>query len=182
MYRIQTEFTGLPGTPYLSTMYFNEVAGSVEDAHAAVAAFWGDLANDLCGGLVWEVLPDVAIINATTGLTTGVETVPVVQGEASGAASPLPYATQGLIRWSTGIFEGGREIKGKTYLPGMITGGNTAGRPNAGALQAFQSAVDVILSAAGSELVIWSRKNLSAATATGGSPWNQYAVLRSRRD
>lgn len=182
MYRVRTEFNGLVGAPWISTMYFSDGGGSAAQAVAAVGTFWGSVDNVMDSEVDWRTLPDVETVDEATGNVTAVTQVTPVTGSGSLAAEALPIATQGLIRWRTGVYVSGREIRGRTFIPGLTETANDNGAPSAAVIGVLGTAGATLVSDANSVLVIWSRKNATAPPVVTTSTWGSFAVLRSRRD
>lgn len=182
MYRVRTVFTGIQGSPWLSTMYFDSLgAGTAQQAVSAVGTFWGALDNFMGAGVAWATEADVADINSTTGQPEDVTSTTPSTGAGSGGADLLPAATQGLIQWRTGVFANGREVRGRTFIPGLMETASTGG-PSGTFASAAPTAAAALIADANSTLIIWSRANSSFAPVTSGTLWTSFAVLRSRRD
>lgn len=183
MYRVRTVFTGTPGAPYLSTMYFAESGGTAQQAATAVGTFWGAVDSNLTNSINWATEADVALVNAATGaVTAAVATVPVT-GTGALADAQLPRASQGLVRWLTGIYVGGRQIRGRTFIPGVTEGGNTTDGLITPALQGvIDAAAATLIASANADLEVWSRALGQSNVATVGTTWSEFAILRSRRD
>lgn len=191
MYRVQTSFTGAPVTGGgLNTLYFEAGGGlTAADAHDAVVDFWTLCAGAIDSELAMTVLGEIAVIDEATGTLTGVEsaTPVVVAGGASGDA--LPLATQGLIRWRTGEFVNGREVRGRTFVPGPVEVLSTGGRPESSYVGGLNTAAAGLIAETTAALLIWHRPGPNAVLEPGsshpvltGSTWSEWAVLRSRRD
>ena len=182
--KVQTVHTGVPGSPFVSTMYFTFVAGQADQTLANVLECWGDLATVMHTDLVSTVEREQVLIEDTTGAATGTELAagPNAIG-ATDAFEPMPAATQGLIQLRTGTYVGGREIRGRLFVPSPCedTGHAT---PSA----AYQTLVNgafqdlIVDSSTSGPWRVWSRKNLQSAVVTTANTWSQWAVLRSRRD
>jgi hypothetical protein len=185
--RTRVQITGMSGGPALSTMYWlGETQGDAEAAIAAVAAGWSALEANLANDIAWSTEPDVDTIDAQ-GVLTGSFQVAVESGAGTSVNDPLAWATQGLLRWGTGVIRNGREVRGRTYLPGFTEADNVNGAPAPSAITVMQAAVAGFLPATGAVMVIWARPSPDLTTGQfapvqGGSPWNRWAVLRSRRD
>lgn len=183
MLRVRTAITGIQGAPYLSTMYFGTADSQTgaDNANAAVAAFWTTIkarwpatVSFTTDGLVSQ-LTAAGVLTATYNVTS-------TTGAGTATASLGPHAVQGLIRWSTGVFTGGREIRGRTFIPAVQTmDQTTAGLPIAAYLTVLNTAA-TNLRASGAGLSIWSRKNGTNNLVSGGQAWTDFASLRSRRD
>lgn len=181
VWRVRTAITGGPGGAELSTHYFDTSAGTAQDAADAVRAFWADCSGVIDGSYHFTVEPLVYTIDLTTGQAIATTTTSTTAVTGGSGTDPLPPATQALIRWHTGAFTGGRELIGKTYIPGMVENYNAAGIPTSTLLTTLTTACNNLGSGGPPNLVIWSRKHHLTAPAGLGSVWNQWAVLRSRR-
>jgi hypothetical protein len=183
MWRVETVTTGLDGSPFLSTHWFNDTAGTVDDAVASVVELWGDLASVIVNDLTMSVQSTVYVVDQATGLIEGT----TISGEAADVvgldtSTPLASATQGLIRWLTGDYLGGREVRGRMFIPGPSITALTNGGPSTTYQGVLSSAALTFIGNPGTLPVVYSRVNANAAGIVTGSPWNEFAVLRSRRD
>lgn len=181
--RVRTDLQQMAGNPLVSTMHFDGTTGGASEAASAVASFWSALEPIMSTGCTWEIESEVEVINSSTGALVGVDPI---GGGASGAGeatgNPLPLATQGLIRWNTGQINAGRRFYGRTFIPGMTENYNETGVPVPDAITAMAAAATAILSAPDASFVIYGPKHHFFAAVTSGTPWAEWAVLRSRRD
>jgi len=164
-------------------MYFDEVGGgTASNAVADTLTFWTNLKNVIDNSLLFTIEAEVAIVSEGTGQVTGI--VGTAGGAVAGddAGDPAPWATQGLIRWRTGTFIAGREVRGRTFIPGVTEARANGGVPDASYKSNCVTAINALIGSTNSTLVSWSRKNGDSAPVIAGSPWEQFAVLRSRRD
>jgi len=182
MRRVTQVATGVAGSPYYLTAYFDSGNGTAQTN----ATNWRNL---LSGGVSTYVAPltflpitEVARIDPTTGDLVGLDPVTVAQQVFTGAGDPLPAATSLLLRWRTGEYVGGREIRGRTNIPRMQELDNTGGVPSATLVSTWAARLATFLAASDSIHVVWSPKNGVWAPTTSNSVWAQWAVLRSRRD
>lgn len=182
MYRVRTVFTGVTGSPWVSTAFFAEGAGSAQQAATAVGAFWNAADALMEASVSWTTLADVEGVNAANGQVHSVFSTTPVTGSGAAATTGLPTAAQGLVRWRTGVYVNGREIRGRWFIPGIATGNNNDGAPSATMVSTLNTAASTLIGDANSVLEIWSRANGSSADVTSGTTWSQFAVLRSRRD
>lgn len=192
MLRVRTTFTGLSGSPYLNTFYF---LGSLEDqaeadaANGHVGTFWNAMEGGFSNQLTWSTEGVVDKLTAA-GELTGSFAVVAQSGVGAETGDPLPHSNQLLIRWSTGTFSGGRERKGRTFVPGLTELNSTNGVVTTNTINLLQPAVNALNAAVNPSLAIWSRPRPNAvppfggaaSTVSGGTIWNQFAILRSRRD
>lgn len=183
MWRVRTVLTGLAGSPYLNTFYFDDdSAQTAQDAADAVGAFWTAVDAFLPNTLSWSTEAAVDQLGVD-GVLTG--STPTSTSNGTGAINAVLHnpATQALVRWNTGQFLGGRELRGRTYIPGMSNSTNTSsGTPDPTFTAAVDAAAEGLISDPNSELLVWSKRWSSSATVAAASVWNQWAVLRSRRD
>jgi hypothetical protein len=176
--------TGHPGAPYFSTMYFGGVGNvAAGEAAAAVREYWDGIKGFINSGLQIQVQPEQEDVDPVTGNIldeyTNVQAVVAATGNA-----PLPFSTQGLHRWRTNTFIGGKRIAGRTFIPNLANDAQLNAVPSAGFLAALNTEGGILLAAGGptNQFGVWSRKNGSFHEATSQSPWTNFAVLRSRRD
>lgn len=182
--RLRTTITGSTGAPYLSTTYWTRTDSSSAGLAAdAVAAFWESIASEMSSDLSWNVEGFCDVIDDATGTLVGIDTIGGGNsGDGGDTGEPLPFATQGLLQLRTGVVVGGRALRGRLFIPGATEGKSTDGVPSSDYRSEISSAYSAMMAVSGAEMLIWSRKNGTSSPVTGGSPWNQWAVLRSRRD
>jgi len=185
MLRVRTSITGQPGLPALSTMYFTAVAEDLtaaNAANAAVGAFWSTVDNQMLNGTAWATHNEVAVLDAAGNLTGTFGVAPQF-GAGAIFGNITPPATQGLVRWATNLFLGGRRLRGHTFVPAIptsaVAGGGT---PSVNLLLALDTAAANLIISPVVDFVIWSKKNGVTAPVTTGGGWDEFAVLRSRRD
>jgi hypothetical protein len=181
--RVQTIFTGVAGTPYYSNHYFAASVGTVDDVTGAISTFWTALEPEMALGLDYTVDPAVQLIDTELDAIISVA-VSSITGSGGGTANAdiLPLTAQGLIRWRTGTYVGGRELRGRTFIPGPTVADAEDGEPISAYLSVLKSAADALVADVDTELVIWSRKNLDASPVQLTSVWGKFASMRSRRD
>jgi hypothetical protein len=183
MIRVTTEFGGVTGTPWVSQMYFaGSDAAAAAGASSDVSVFWTNLEDRIEDSVTYVVSGEVPSIDPATGDIIEVHFVTSNSGSGSATGDPLPRANQGLIRWRTGIYLSGREVRGRTFVPGPVeidSGAN--GVPTPTYVSDLAAAANTLVGLT-SDLGVWSPTHGVFHVATGSSAWNQFAVLRSRRD
>lgn len=180
-HKILVEWTGLAGSPYLSTFWISTDNHPTPAAAAnAVLSNLSTLASDLADAMSFNYVPEVTTY-ATPSQPTGTTIIaPGPVQNCSAPADPLPRSSQGLIKWDTGFYIGARRVQGKTFIPGYTVGVNDAtGRPDTAALSSMQAVVNAFL---GDGPQVASRKADQFIPIVAGAPWSEWAVLRSRRD
>lgn len=186
MIRVRTQFTVPQGGPYLSTMYFGTAAATATQAEAdaavaATGAFWNTVKGAMGTTVSYATLTEVAQLDVD-GTLTGLFTTTPQTGTGVVAAQLLPYASQALVRWATGSFVAGKQIKGRTFIPGITKNGDTDGKLDGPTQTLIQGAANTLNGVTTPPLVVWSKRWALTATVSSASVWNQFAVLRSRRD
>jgi hypothetical protein len=182
MLRTRTVFTGGLGGPYLSTFFFDgDTQGQADNAADAAHDFWDTLKAWIVDGMTIAVEPEVVEIDVASGnpVQTFLTTQDAVVTTSGSAEAPV--ATQGLISWRTGFYLGAREVRGRTFIPGVPQSSLGDGVPAAGYLAALTSAKTGLIANI-ADFGIYSHAHHVFATAISGTPWNQWATLRSRRD
>lgn len=191
IYRVTTRWTGFQGAPGYSNFHFHELSGSPgpEDGRNRVVAFFNEVRTLLPTDVGFLTEGEVTIIDETTGMIEGYETVsenpPPGNGLATGGYSA---ASGAVVTWNTAGVRNGRRVRGRTFL--VPLGGNAY--QDDGTLTT--NAIDTINDAA-AELVgvgfdsgfsIFSRPGSSGAggvyPVNGWRVPDMAAVLRSRRD
>lgn len=169
-------------------LYFNGSTGAEDAMCGAVRDFWDAIKSGIRSGTEILVEPEVFNLDETDGSVVSIATVSPAPTVVTGTGSddPLPPATQALMRWSTDGVVANRRVRGRTFIPAQGEGGNTGGVPNSAARALYDGAAAALIADPDCIFVIWSRPTPSRPGSQhivlAGSTWNQYAVLRSRRD
>lgn len=196
--RIRTVFAGVGGAPLYNNLYFSNAPTSTaaQEAVDLVTAAWDGLTSIMDIGLTGTVLGEVAELEDTTGEVQAVYAVTAGTFDPSFAGDALPHAAQGLVRLQTQTFVSGRRVRGRIFVPGLTEGANTNGVPNANTIASLTAFGTALIQVTGPELVIYTRPRLadpdatppvsarvgSHSVVTAAAAWDQWAVLRSRRD
>lgn len=204
MFRVRTILTGWSGAPGLHTAYYKTSTETLASANAVLArvrSAWTPLAGILPTGFSAQVSEQVDIIDPATGVMTGA-LIGNRPGEfTAGAAqfTTVSPAVAGMVVLNTGVFDGGRQIRGRSFISPLHTAAMTTGgilsSTAVGALQSFGAA---LLGTVDLEpiYVVWRRPRLASvppapaliarvgrtANVTSISVPTRAAVLRSRRD
>lgn len=183
MYRTTVVGTGVAGAPFYMRAFWNAAAGSAQQASDAWYNFLNVGASSLRSGYELTSQSSVDYIDPTTGQITAVAAVTPATVTGTSTSDFLPYFTQALMQWRTGVYQGGREIRGRTNVPVVLESNNdVSGTPTAAQVSAWQTRIATLLGAAGTELVVFSKIGQKWEPVASGQCWNQWAVLRSRRD
>nr|CRY96190.1 hypothetical protein [uncultured prokaryote] len=184
MLRVVTVLTGKPGSPWYSTLYFEgAISTEAQDAVDQVDVLWGNLTSVMVAGITATIEPFVASIDPATGdVIGGFVTTPAAPQVGDATGSMLPGASQVQQNLLTGVYVGGRNIRGKMYIPGLPASySDLSGRVDATVPATMAIAFDALL-ADGPDLVVWSRKNGATYAVSDTTTSPNFASLRSRRD
>lgn len=182
---IITEWTIERSSGGLSIMYFAD-EGGVAAQRTALANFWSALTSNLDQQTSWRIQTNGRILDEASGTLTGFWADPTNRaGNGSATGDPVSNSTQGLVRWLTDDVVNGRRVQGRTFVPGITKNAIVSGELSASVLTAMQTAASAYADASG--LVIWHRPDDSGSggsvhSVTAASVWNEFAVLRGRRD
>jgi hypothetical protein len=180
--RVRTIFTGMQGMPGVTTMYFDPAEGlNPQDLVDRVAEFWTSLLNSLADGLLIDVEPIVDSVNSATGQvtsSTGVTAPDTVV--CNDSTDPLPPATQCLVQLRTGVYFTGRELRGRYFVPGICEDASDTGVPSSALISLVGGAAQSLADDA--DQIVYSPTKNQFADVSTTTVWNQFAVLRSRRD
>ena len=181
MLRTTTLITGTAGGPYYSTFHFEGTLQAEADA-AAIAArtFWDGIKTQISTGAAVDVLDEVEVVDVPTGQVTQVYISPTASVAPSGGGDYLPRANQGLIRWLTGIYVAGRQLRGRTFIPGATELMSTNGTPDTSYKTPLQTAANALVGT--SDFGVYSPTHGQFILGATASVWDKWAVLRSRRD
>lgn len=182
MFRVRTVFQGVTGSPWVNTAFFDSSVGTAQDCVDAVGTFWSAADSLMEASVSWSTQSDVETVNALNGNVTNVTATTPAGGTGVVGQTGLPIAAQMLVRWRTGTYVNGREIRGRWFIPGLSTTVNNDGQPSASSLITLNTAAATLQGDADTNLVIWSRAHGQQEFVTSGTAWTQFAVLRSRRD
>lgn len=183
MYRCEVTVTGVAGGPNYLVGYFDAAGGTALQASQDWFTFCSAAATSIPSGVIVALNNVVTLVDPVSGSPTGTVGVSPASITGTSTADFLPRYVQGLVRWRTGEYIGGREIRGRTNIPLRPESINTAaGTPDPAFLTSQDTKAAALIASATSTLVVWSKKNGSWSIVTSGGTWNQWSVLRSRRD
>ena len=195
LYRVRSVWSGFPGGPGVTTMYFLDTATAVDSVHT----FFASIADRLPEDVDIQVESAGDVINDATGDLTGAWStgaVTSIPGTASGSYSAPAGA---VVDWLTATILDGRRLRGRTFIVPMSAGlYDGDGTPTTAMLDDLQAAATELITEQSSSFVLWHRP-FAGSPAVGSRPArpahdgghgfittahvpNFTAVLRSRRD
>lgn len=187
MARVETVVTGVAGSPYYFVGHFDALSGSADqmvDAwHTFVTGSTDGTSDLLPAGSNADTNGTLNLINPTTGDVVG-QLLGTTRSSGGVRTDPkLPPSNQILTHWRTGIYAGGREIRGKTFRSPCYESDSAAnGQLDAAVAVGYRSLAIDLIDDANTTFVIWSKKNGQWQPPLSATIWQQFAVLRSRRD
>ena len=183
IYRVRTAWTGGPGGNELTTFWFSQSSPfTAQDAVNAAATFWsGGLASSISNAYTWTVEGEVAVVDPGTGQITTIESATGDSGNGGSSSEQLPPMTQALVRWRTGIWLGGRQLLGRTFIPGLTEPANDNGNLAGDVRDDIINAAVTMLDDSAASFGVYSPKNLTWRAATSSAVNTGFAFLNSRR-
>lgn len=166
----------------VSTLYSTNDLADAQDFIDGIETFLVDISDRLNSNLAWQCEADVDEINVGTGEITAQTTVTTTPHAGTDSSEALPWATQGLIRARTGVFSGGREIRGRMFIPAFTEAQSSGGLPSSACRSDVNTAVAVLANSTSAGWAVYSRTHHTVAGVSAATMWEEWAVLRSRRD
>ena len=181
MLRTTTVMTGIAGSPYYSSFHFEGTLQAEADAAAAATrTFWDGVSSSISSLVTINVQDEVEVVDVASGQTTQVYQSPTTPVSGVPNTEIMPTYSQGLVRWLTGIYVGGRQLRGRTFIPGVVEAVSSGGVPAASYIADTLAAANALLGT--SDFGIYSPTHGQFVLGATASVWDQWAVLRSRRD
>ena len=182
--RVRTVFSGVPGTPWYSNIYFDDDGVNGQIGIDAVQTFWEALAGSMSPSVDWQVEGQVVVLDSVTGQPTGVFSGTGDTGSGTGTGDMLPSANQVLVTLNTGVWQAGRQIRGRLFCPGWTESANDGeGQVYSGLVTAVLAAVTAMSEDPGNlTQLVWSRTGNVVYPVSSWSVSNKFALLKSRRD
>lgn len=183
--RAEAVITGIGGGPGYSRMHYevsdpSEGSTDMDFVRDSWQAFWSALDNGMYVGVTVTTGTELLIVNPASGQVTGAVATESDVIVGTDTANPLPWATQGLIRLRTGVYAGGREARGRIFIPGFTENTNDLGRVTSTGLDILNAGGTALFSEGAATPVVISKG--AAYPVSSATAWNQWATLRGRRD
>ncbi len=184
IHRVRTIVTGVTGSPwYINTHWDAQADADPTPQVQAMTDFWGAIKSYLDNACVYRVQPDVPVIETTDDQIVAVLTTDGSQTTGTGTTSALPYANQMLVRMQTGVYASGRQVRGRLIIPGPTATTSTVdGTISSSVRAAIDTAAAALTTSADESFRVYSKRNGAAYPVSTASTWEQYSILRSRRD
>lgn len=179
MIRVRINWTGL--NEGFSLLHFDEDLSAASTTASAVTNFLNGIDTYVHTTQLMQVDPEVEEIDIGTGQITGVASVSQAQVAGVASGTPVPQLAQALIRWRTGVFTFGRELRGRTFIPGITSAHVSAsGEPTSALVSGLAGEATNFIGS--TTLGVYSTTHHAFGTASSASVWTEFASMRSRRD
>lgn len=202
--RIRSNWTGFPGAPGYTNMFFGTtdpiLAGATTQA-GLVRTFWDSIKTTMPNTVTISVDPLVQVLDDTDGkVFQEVSVSPAPTAVVGSQTGSYPAAAGGAVTWNTISFHDGKKVRGRTYLvPLYSLSFGTGGTLDDTLLTTIRNAANALVTNSG-KMVVFSRPRVAkaatridgkdAVTARAGSSYpvtsatvrDATVVLRSRRD
>jgi len=184
MLRVTTLLTGVSvAGGGMNVLHFEgSGAGNAESCRTAAVNFWnaiGVLGNATNSAATQG---DVEEVDPTSGNITDVFPGATVVKVFQNSGEVLPQSLQALVRVRTGIYVGGREVRGRIFIPGLSEAQSATGNVLDSTRTAIQTACNALIGSAPTRLGVYSRTHHVFHPAANITVWDKFAVLRGRRD
>ena len=185
MREIITRWTTPAGGGFVTVMYFEDTAHSVADQRARLGEFWLAVKDELSSSVTYTVAQEGRVMEPSTGAVTGGWTdAPIYTGNGGSSSTPVPDSSQVLVRWLTGEYRDGRQVRGRSFIPGMRYDALAAGNLNPAVVAEIQGEATAFVNAA-IGFGIWRRPKPGRAgileLVSTANVWSEFAVQRGRR-
>lgn len=179
--RVRVTITGVGGAPAYSSMCW-PVTVTAQDAADAMSDLWSMFDNIMVNDVSWAIDPTVLSFNSLTGEFIGATAVSAATSSGAATTEMMPPANQVLVQWGTSFYVAGRRLRGRTYIPYLGDDQNVDGLVSSATRTAYATDLPAWLAAQAEPPVVYSRTHFEFGDITDVDVWNQFAVLRSRRD
>lgn len=180
--RFRVVWTGVAGTPAYSNFYFINGGAGINAQGAALRSMIFNGRSMFLDNVTANFEPDVPTIDSVTGDIQYSAVSPLDPVTGVNTDDPLPPATQILVRMGTGQYQNGRELRGRWFVPYIGRNLVTNGQLDPLTVTSINNFVSPLIIGSSNTWCVWSRKTGAVAAVESVSTWNQFAVLRSRRD
>lgn len=178
-------WSGFQGAPGYSVFYAHHGPGGVRDK---IQNFFNSVKPQLPSTVRIQVPNSGAVIEETTGETTGLWTDTTLPAIIGGAGGKYSAATGCCITWNTSTFLTHGRLRGRTFLVPLESGCFAPdGSLDDGTRTLLQAAADLLVVDSDENLVIWHRPTSPGATngssgiVVSATIRDRTAVLTSRR-
>lgn len=177
--KIPVVWSGFVGGPGVSTFY------TLTTGTPPVAAFrtFFDSIKTMLPSVARIQVPSTGVtVDSATGQTNGAWSAGVSAVVAGTGAAAYSAPTGAIVNWRTGVWTGGREMRGKTFIVPLDNGNyQNDGTLLSASVTTLQTAAGALIASA-PDMKVYSRHYGAVAAISSASVPDKCVVLRSRRD
>lgn len=182
---ILVDWTTPAGNEHRNVMYFDATL-SIGAQRTALSTFLTAVKASLSNQVSYSIEQSGRVLDDATGALVGSwSQATALTGSGGSATQPVADATQILFRWFTPSIVNGRFLKGRTFIPGLFSGGLSGGNLLAAQVTGLSAAANTFANDPAG-FGVWHRPSQGAGgdfvLTTSGSVWSELAVLRRRRN
>lgn len=176
--QIRVTWSNLPGFPGVSTFYS---VGDVTFAINKIQSFFDGLKARIPAPCVISYPTAGNVVDSGTGLATAAWTAAPSGATTCTGGGNYAAPVGAVVNWHTGLYVGGRELRGKTFIV-PLTAGQFApdGTLDPLTVTALQTQANGAIGG-GNPLHVWGKTAGANAPVTAASVPDKAVVLRSRR-
>lgn len=179
--RVRIAWTGWTGAPGVSTLFYAAPPTSAQ------LAGWTTFFTNIKAQTPLQVTTQVENagqqIHTDTGKAFDTWSGPAQPLTTGTGATGLLSAAGWMIRWNTGQFFNGRQVRGRMFMiPTIPTIFDVDGTLIEATRTLLQGHVNTLLSSASGGLVVYSQTAKNAFVVTSATVMDKLLVMRSRRD
>jgi hypothetical protein len=183
LWRRRTTWNSSSGMTGLTTLHYWDTGttpqADMDAASVRENTMWSTLKGYMNNTVNYSASGTVDVLDITSGDIIDVQNVTAAGGVGGVVAEPLPWHTQALVRFRTGLYVEGRQLQGKLFLPGLTETENSFGVISAAAVSGITAAVNLLHT--NSALAVYSRKYATAGQVSSVVVPNRWAILSTRR-
>ena len=180
---VRTTFSGGPAGDWLTVFRIDRLlGGTAQDSVDTVTSFWNEGKTMLSQAITAHVSGVVEVCDPITGQPTGIDTATPANVAFTMTGDPLPWQTQLCIYWNTGTWIGGRQVRGRTFVPAQVeTYNDVNGLPASGLVAVVGLMAAHISNSSTTTPGIYSRKHHNTYPVTSHQVSTKWSVMRTRR-
>jgi hypothetical protein len=153
---------------------------ALEEARGLLANFYDDYLTGNVADDFHATIPNIGEqIDSTTGSVVGFwDSGDEITKDGTDTSNFVTDVSQVLLQMRTGFVVGGRELRGRLFLPGLRVTATSLGNVDSTVATAIQDSANENLN---DTFAVFSRTHHAWATISSCTVWSEFASLRSRR-
>jgi len=180
---VTVTYTGGPAGDWITKFRSDRtLLSTAQDAVDTVKLFFDAWQSRRSSSISAVISNTVEVVDPITGQPTGVETVSGYTLPGGATGDVLPWQTQALITWNTGTWISGRQVRGRTFIGGLVEAMNSAtGLPDGALLTDLATAAGHLITPIDGVFGIYSRVHQNTYPIVAATVSPRWSVLRTRR-